>query len=362
MTTLNRRSAMQCLGGAIAGTMSLDIMQAADKSSNKPPRIKIGQIGVGHAHAKRQLMSRRNSPDFEVVGIVESDEELRRAAESLPEYQGLPWMTQEQLLNVPGLQAVLVETQVGKLLDAAEACVNAGKHIHLDKPAGDSLPQFKRILDSAAKQNLLVQMGYVFRFNPGVLLLQDLLKKGWLGEVFEIHSVMSETNTPEKRKELAQYPGGILFELGGHFIDVIVGTFGKPEKITSFAQHVSPLDDTLKDNMLAVLTYPHALATVKSSAVEVEGSKRRHLVVCGTEGTIHIQPIDNPKVQLTLSQARGQYKAGIQEVPLPKFKRYVNETAEMAKVIRGEKAPDFSYDHDLAVQTTLLQACGLRLE
>ena len=362
MTSFNRRSALQYLGGAIAGSMALSVTHAADESSAKPPRIKIGQIGVGHAHAKRQLSTRRDSPDYEVVGIVEPDEELRRAAEKLPEYQGLPWMTQEQLLNVPGLQAVLVETRVKHLLDTAEACVNAGKHIHLDKPAGESLLQFKRILDSAERQKLFVQMGYVFRFNPGILLLQDLLKKGWLGEVFEIHAVMSETNTPEKRKELAQYPGGVLFELGGHFVDVIVGTFGKPEKVTAFAQHVSPLDDTLKDNMLAVLTYSHALATVKSSSVEVEGSKRRHLVVCGTEGTIHIQPIDNPKVQLTLSQARGNYKAGIQEVPLPKFKRYVNEASEMAKVIRGEKAANFSYDHDLAVQDTLLQACGLPLD
>ena len=111
--------------------------------------------------------------------------------------------------------------------------------------------------------------------------------------------------------------------------------------------------------MLAVLGYPHAIATVKSSAVEVEGSKRRHLTVCGTEGTLHIQPLDNPVGRLALSQARGEYQAGIQEIKFPKFKRYVNEAAEMARVIRGEQAPVFSYDHDLAVQTTLLQACGL---
>ena len=30
-------------------------------------------------------------------------------------------------------------------------------HIHLDKPAGESLPQFRRILDSARRQSLLVR-------------------------------------------------------------------------------------------------------------------------------------------------------------------------------------------------------------
>jgi hypothetical protein len=31
----------------------------------------------------------------------------------------------------------------------------------------------------------------------------------------------------------------------------------------------------------------------------------------------------------------------------------------MASIIRGEQESDFSYAHDLAVQTSLLAACGL---
>ena len=73
-------------------------------------------------------------------------------------------------LETPGLRAVLVETRVPDLLDNAEACVAAGMHVHIDKPAGESLPQFRRILDAAAREKLLVQMGYMFRYNPAVVL------------------------------------------------------------------------------------------------------------------------------------------------------------------------------------------------
>lgn len=116
------------------------------------------------------------------------------------------------------------------------------------------------------------------------------------------------------------------------------------------------------DNMLAVLIYPKATATVKSSALEVEGGDRRHLVVCGTEGTFHIQPLDSPAARVSLSQARGEYKKGTQEVKFPKYTRYVDDAADMAKVIRGEKASDFGAEHDLAVQETLLKACELPRE
>ncbi len=271
-------------------------------------------------------------------------------------------MTREQLFNVPGLQAVLVETEVRDLLDTAEACIAAGKHVHLDKPAGQSLPQYRRILDAAARQKLLVQMGYMYRYNPAVVLLRDFLKQGWLGEPFEVHTVMSKVIAPDSRRRLAEYPGGLMFELGCHITDLVIGVLGAPASVTPFKQHAASIDDGLADNMLAVYEYPRAIASVKSSALEVEGFARRHLVVCGTEGTFHIQPLDNPSARVALSQPRGEYTRGYQDIEFPKFTRYVADAADMAAIIRGQKASDFPYEHDLNVQTSLLKACGLPLE
>jgi predicted dehydrogenase len=358
MTSEPRRQFLQQLAGAAIAFPALSAIAAEPKG--KPAPIKIGQIGVGHAHAGK-LEAYRKSPEYEVVGIVEPDKARRERAEKGSVFQGLKWMTRDELLNLPGLQAVLVETEVKDLLDNAEACVDAGKHIHLDKPAGESLPQFQRILNKAEKQKLIVQMGYMFRYNPGVVLLRELLAKGWLGEIFEVHAVMSKVVDPQSRLGLADYPGGIMFELGGHVMDLVVGVLGKPDKVTGFNRHASPIDDGLVDNMLAVLEYPKAIATVKSSAEEVEGFARRQLTVCGTEGTLHIQPLDDPAVRLALSQPRGDYKTGYQDIRLPKYVRYVDDAADMARVIRGEKPFGFSYQHDLTVQTALLTACGLKL-
>jgi len=345
----------QWLKHSAAALIAPTLPQNSDAKQAKK-RIKVGQIGVGHPHASK-LSVYRASPDYEVVGIVEPDEALKKNAMTQPTYSDLKWMTRDELLNIKDLDAVLVETRVADLLNTAEVCIAAGKHIHLDKPAGDNLPQYKRILDNAKKQNLLTQMGFMYRYSPAVVLLRDFLKKGWLGDIFEVHTVMSKVVSLPERKQLAKFKGGIMFELGCHITDLVVGVLGKPTKVEGFNQHASSIDDGLMDNMLAVLTYPKAIASVKTSAMEVEGGSRRHFVVCGSEGTFEIEPLDNPSVKLSLSKPRGEYKKGTQEIKLPKFSRYVADAADMARIIRGEKTSDFSYDHDFAVQETLLQAC-----
>ena len=220
----SRRAVIRRGGGLLATALIGNVARGEPGPARAdPPRIKIGQIGVGHAHASK-LSVYRQSKDYEVVGLVEPDDRLREAAESKEVYRGLPWMTREQLLNVPGLRAVLVETRVRDLLDTAEACVGAGMHVHLDKPAGESLPQYRRILEAASEKNLWVQMGYMYRYNPAVVLLREVLKRGWLGEVFEVHAVMSKVVAPPDRTALAEYRGGIMFELGCHVIRPLLET------------------------------------------------------------------------------------------------------------------------------------------
>ena len=101
---------------------------------------------------------------------------------------------------------------------------------------------------------------------------------------------------------------------------------------------------------------------MKSSALEVDGGERRHLVVCGTEGTFHIQPLDSPAARVALSRPHDGYKQGYQEISFPRFTRYVADAADMARIIRGEKPSDFSYSHDHDVQETVMLASNLRVD
>ena len=154
----------------------------------KPARVRVGQIGTYHAHADGKMAALRHLPDdYEVVGVVEPDPALRRAAENNPAYRGLAWMTEEQLLHTPGLKVVAVETEVSDLVPTARRCVAAGMHLHMDKPAGENLEEFRKLLDDATARRLCVQMGYMFRWNPAFRFCFQAVRQGWLGRIFEIN-------------------------------------------------------------------------------------------------------------------------------------------------------------------------------
>jgi hypothetical protein len=77
------------------------------------------------------------------------------------------------------------------------------------------------------------------------------------------------------------------------------------------------------------------------------------------ERTIQIQPLDNPSARVDFLTARGPYRRIYQDVSFPKFTRYVADAADMARIIRSEKAINFTLRHDEAVQRAVLQVSGL---
>lgn len=52
-------------------------------------RIRCGMLGTGHAHAIAKLEVLKKSEDYELVGVHEPDEELRRKSQAHKSFQGV---------------------------------------------------------------------------------------------------------------------------------------------------------------------------------------------------------------------------------------------------------------------------------
>ncbi|MGN0566891.1 MAG: Gfo/Idh/MocA family protein, partial [Candidatus Limousia pullorum] len=190
-------------------------------------KIKIGQIGIGHNHGEAKMLAVRKFPDlFEVIGYAEESEEWVQKRGENKGYQGLTRCGVEELLEK--CDAMLVETDVWNLTETAQKCVNAGKHIHMDKPASGTLEEYKQVLDVAKEKNLVMQLGYMYRYNPAIKRCIEAVQSGKLGEIYSINSEMSTYHPVHYKNWLTNFKGGIMYILGSHMVDLIVYLLGEP--------------------------------------------------------------------------------------------------------------------------------------
>jgi len=331
-------------------------------------RVKIGQIGICHEHAAAKMQSLRAMPEvYEVVGVVDDrqTQAAKFAGDDLTPYDGIPLLTEEELFAIPDLRAVAVETPNLDLVPTAMRCMERGLAMHMDKPGGGDLELFGRLLQGCKARKLPFQMGYMLRNNPGLQFAQAAIRNGWLGDVFEIQANMSHDYGGDSYQEyLAKFRGGIMFNLGCHLIDTVVAMLGRPASVTPFLKAAPGSPGDAMNNCLAVLEYPQAHAMLSACSREVDGLNHRRFKLSGTRGTIELCPLERfdgqpLTLRLVLQEGNAAYGAGTHVVDFGvQHDRYREQLQELARVINGEIANPYTYDHDYLVQEVVLAASG----
>ncbi len=328
-------------------------------------KIKIAQIGTAHDHAAPAMDTLRAASDvFEVLGYAVPDDEEHRFADH---YEGVPRMTVAELLALPGLQAVSIETEELHLTKYALMAAEKGLHIHMDKPGGADLAEFEQLIRVIKEKNLVFSTGYMYRHNPAVLELMEKIRAGQLGEIFSVEAHMDCWHPAEKRQWLRQFPGGEMFYLGCHLVDLVYSILGQPLEVIPYNCSTGIDGVTADDYGMAVFRYPNGISFVKTCVTEAGGFKRRQLVVTGSGGSVVLEPLEEgtsggPYMQTTtgrwvLEDTHNWGVDGVRRTTAP-YQRYLAMLLAFAACIRGEKENPWTPDYELAVYRLVLAACG----
>lgn len=319
--------------------------------------IRIGQIGIGHNHAEEKMRTVRKFPElFDVVGFAEENDEWIAKRGGLAGYQGLERLSAEEI--IARSDAVLVETDVWDLTLTAQKCIDAGKHIHLDKPASGSLADYRRLLDTAREKNLVVQLGYMYRYNPVIRRLVEQVKAGELGVIYSVNAEMSTRHSDEYRTWLKHFEGGNMYIFGSHLLDLILLMLGEPKRVMA-SIGMSGMNGVYgPDLSAATLVYDNALARIFVSSVECNGWGRRTLSVAGSEGTVEIRPLEVP-TRMTVARnseipkGLGDFAKPVDVYELPNSMRYDEMMTDFHDCVVGQKENPYAYEHEYTLQKVL---------
>lgn len=325
-------------------------------------KIKIAQIGTSkNSHGNciwENLLSQNDL--FEVVGYAFPENEREKFPEQVKAFDGYKEFTVEEILNNPDIEAVAVETEEIYLTKYALMVAKAGKHLHMEKPGGTNLEEFTNLVNLLQSKNLTFSLGYMYRFNPSIKEAIEKVKNGELGKIYSVEAHMDCKHPHEVRNWLNNFPGGMMFFLGCHLIDLIYQIQGEPLEIiplncSTYIENVDSLDYGM-----VVFKYLNGVSFAKTCASERGGFLRRQLVIIGEKGTIEIKPLE-----VVLEE--GQYTIYNEYFDLDWHKPWTTKKSELhhryndmmrnfAELVRGKKNP-YSYEYELNLYTLLLKSC-----
>lgn len=214
-----------------------------------------------------------------------------------------------------------------------------------------------------------MQLAYMYRYNPAVKYCLDAARSGALGEIFRVQAIINTYHPPKKRAWMKPFPGGNMFYLGYHMVDLVMLIMGEPERIIPFNKSTGFDEVDVTDTGFAVFEYKNGIATAEASSNDVNGYGRRSLLVCGSKGTIEIRPLERdyngqPKLVLSLKEMTRErdYTDCKSYTPMPPMSgRYDAMMLEFADLIENKLENQFTYEYELMVQKAVLSACGMQV-
>lgn len=342
-------------------------------------KIRIAQIGMGHDHALMNLSAIKAFPDiFEFVGyaeVVEDEIDNKWQKEHRAKQKencaclGIKSYTVEELLAIPDLEAVTIETYDLNLVKYAQMAAERGLHVFMDKPGSQEMADFEKMLSTLKQKKKVFSIGYMYRFNEAIKGVLKDVQAGKLGEIYSVEAQMNCDQTIEKRAWLKDFKGGMTFFLGCHLVDLIYSLQGVPDEIIPYNTKTGQFGTAVNDCGVVIFKYKNGVSFLKSTACEVGGFERRQLVVCGSLGTVELKPLEwfgkDGTVQTgrrvfyrTEEENTSWHEPAVADMVLTK-ERYQGMLLDFAQKILKGGMSDEEYEREARVHRMVLAASGI---
>ena len=244
--------------------------------------IQVGLIGYGLAGRVFHAPTITAVPALQLAQVVQ-----RQGDEARQRY---PWVEivreSEALLKDPAIELVVIATPNTSHFALAEAALQAGKHVVVDKPFTTTAAEAERLMTLAQAQQRVLSVYHNRRWDGDFLTVQKLLAGGHLGRLVEYESHFDRFRPGLKAnawREAAVPGSGILYDLGSHLLDQAVVLFGLPRALTADIR-IQRTGGVVDDSFALLLHYDEGLrVTLKAGMVVREPSPR--FVLHGTAGS-----------------------------------------------------------------------------
>jgi scyllo-inositol 2-dehydrogenase (NADP+) len=244
--------------------------------------VRVGLIGFGLAGQAFHAPVIRGVPGMELACILE-----RHTSNSKARYPEVRVArTLDEMLSDKSLGLIVVGTPNDTHFSYTKACLEAGRHVVVDKPFTPTMAEAEQLVRLAAERKRLLTVYQDRRWDGAFLTVKKLIASGALGSVKEYEARFDRFRIdakPNAWRELPDFPAaGVLWDLGPHLLDGAMVLFGEPQTIsaTAICQRAS---STVDDAFDVVMQFAGTRAYLKARIIAY--APAHHLLIHGTEGS-----------------------------------------------------------------------------
>ncbi len=191
--------------------------------------VRVCLVGAGRV-AKVHANSLVNHVSAgELVAIVDTDPEvLKKTADRLgikERYSSL-----EDALDGSKFNAVIITIPTFAHASLAITAASAGKHIFLEKPMALSLEECDAIINAIQRNDVLLQMGFMRRFDPEFVVAAQRIEAGEIGQPMLIKSLTHGPGLPPVWARDLERSNGNLAEVNSHDWDCVRWLMGSNQE------------------------------------------------------------------------------------------------------------------------------------
>lgn len=256
-------------------------------ANEQQEKVRVGIVGCGY-WGPNLIRNFFSIPECEMSICCDLDEQKLLRMKSL--YPGIKITTDFQEFLDSGIDAVGIVTPVSSHFPLAEACLNANKHVLIEKPVTSSSEEAIALIKLARENNKMIMAGHTFEYTTSVNKIKEIVDSGELGEILYINSTRVNLG-------LLQPDINVIWDLAPHDLSIILYVLGK-EPTSVNAQGLAHYRDHIEDVAFTTLRFEtDTIAFIHNSWLDP--NKIRKMVFVGSKKMLIYDDISqNEKIKI----------------------------------------------------------------
>ena len=181
-------------------------------------KIGVGVIGLGNAGMLHAAILKHEVPEAKLVCVSDVSERVASETGQQLEVDGI--VGHQELLERDDVDAVVIAVPTQLHMSMLLSALEAGKHAFVEKPLARSLEEARDAIRKVSTSDLVVQVGYMRRFDEAYSEAKSRIDEGLIGRPILYRAVAHDPSPPTGWATDPGLSGGIFYDMLSHDFDM----------------------------------------------------------------------------------------------------------------------------------------------